>query len=172
MAGLLGVVMIIQICKTVISQLLACFDIYKKERRINWKMTAGIFPFLAKTFVLHGHSEDIDNMKKKFEQFKNMPPMTDQQFIWHMRRTFGGKEFGYPLIPQTQWMNWSNAGDERKRPPPQYGIDIDNDNNNTKTPLPQSFAKCMSYARGRQVPWERPRDPTFMMNCALFDDGN
>jgi len=172
MAGLLGVIMIVQICRTVISQLLACFDIYKKERRINWKMIAGLFPFVAKTYVFHGHSKDIDKMKGIFKEFKNMPPMTDQQFIWYLRLKLGGVDFGYPPPQQIQRINWSNVGDERIRPPPQYKMDTENAVNNANPPLPRSFAKCLHYARDGPMAWERPRDPKYMMNCALFDDGN
>ena len=151
MAGLLGVVMIVQICRTIISQLLACFDIYKKERRINWKMIAGLFPFLAKTYVFHGHSKDIDKMKGIFKDFKNMPPMTDQQFIWYLRLKLGGEDFGYPPPQRMQWKNWPNSGDKNNKPPPQYGIVLDHRNNDKKPP-PPAFNGGMNFPFTRGGP--------------------
>jgi len=86
MERLLGIILIVQICRTIVSQILACFDIYKKEKKFNWKMTAGLLPFVAKTLMLHGHSKDIAKLKKIYRAFKNLPPITDEQFIWYLRQ--------------------------------------------------------------------------------------
>ena len=63
MAGLLGILFIITVIKTLITQFLACFDVYRKEGKVHKKMFTALLPALAKSVVLHGYSKDIKQLR-------------------------------------------------------------------------------------------------------------
>ena len=63
MAGFMVILFIITFLKLIFTQFLACFDVYKRERKVSWKMITGFLPFIARSLVLHGHSNDIQKLQ-------------------------------------------------------------------------------------------------------------
>ena len=91
MAGLLGILFIISVIKTLVTQSLACFDVYRIEDKVHPKMFTALLPALAKSVVLHGYSKDIKQLRRIFQKLQHVQG-TDEAVEQQVKQILKGEK--------------------------------------------------------------------------------
>ena len=123
---------------------MACFDVYKRENKVHWKMVTECLPFLARTFVLHGHTKDIKQLKEVLKRLLVLQG-SDEEIGRQFRQVV--KDYNdenlegdnnYWKQAKTKVINW-----KRRR----YNRTDDNDDDNEGRPTPDTNWRRLIYPR-------------------------